>query len=100
MKYKQILIIISIVLIGIQRNVYSQNSNNINSINIQTDTLYDLERSYKLPPNGFDINTNLDSLEFTERRIPKARRIFKAGKTYHYKAIYLSSKMIRYPIVT
>ncbi len=91
MKYKQILIIISIVLIGIQRNVYSQNSNNINSINIQTDTLYDLERNYKPLPNGFDINTNLDSLEFTERRIPKVRRIFKAGKTYHYKAIYLTS---------
>ena len=92
MKYKQILIIISIVLIGIHRNVYSQSSNNINSINIQTDTLYDLERNYKPLPNGFDINTNLDSLEFTERRIPKVRRIFKAGKTYHYKAIYLSSK--------
>lgn len=91
MKYKQILIIITIVLIGIQRNVYSQNFSNINSINIQTDTLYDIERRYKLPPNGFDINTNLDSLEFTERRIPKVRRIFKAGKTYHYKAIYLAS---------
>ncbi len=75
MKYKQILIIISIVLIGIQRNVYSQNSNNIKSINIQSDTLYDLERRYKLPPNGFDININLDSLEFTERRISKVRRI-------------------------
>jgi len=91
MKYKQILIIITIILIGIQRNGYSQNSNITNSINIQTDTLYDIERRYKIPPNGFDINTNLDSLEFTERRIPKLRRIFKAGKTYHYKAIYLSS---------
>lgn len=91
MKYKQILIIISIVLIGIQKNIYSQNSNNINSINTQTDTLYDIERRYKLPPNGFDINTNLDSLEFTERRIPKVRRIFKAGKTYYYKALYLTS---------
>lgn len=91
MKYKQILIVITIILIGIQRNVYSQNSNTINSTNIQTDTLYDIERRYKLPPNGFDINTNFDSLEFTERRIPKVRRIFKAGKTYHYKAIYLSS---------
>ena len=91
MKYKQISIVITIVLIGIQRNSYSQNSSTINSINIQTDTLCDIERRYKLPPNGFDINTNLDSLEFTERRIPKVRRIFKAGKTYHYKAIYLSS---------
>ncbi|NOU62330.1 hypothetical protein [Marinifilum caeruleilacunae] len=91
MKYKQILIIISIVLIGIQRNAYSQNLDNINSVNIQTDTLYDIERRYKLPPNGFDINLNLDSLEFTERRIPKVRRIFKAGKTYHYKALYLTS---------
>src|SRR5690606_8084146 len=67
------------------------NLNNINSVNIKTDTLYDIERRYKLPPNGFDINTNLDSLEFTERRIPKVRRIFKAGKTYHYKALYLTS---------
>ncbi len=91
MKYKQILIIITILLTGIQRNVYSQNSNTIKPVNIQTDTLYDIERSYKLPPNGFDINTDLDSLEFTERRIPKIRRIFKAGKIYHYKAIYLAS---------
>lgn len=91
MKYKQILIIISIVLIGSQKNVYSQNSNTINSINIQTDTLYDFERKYKPPPNGFNINTNFDSLEFTERKIPKVRRIFKAGKTYHYKALYLNS---------
>lgn len=63
----------------------------VNSVNIPKDTLYDIERSYKLPPNGFDINTNIDSLEFTERRIPKIRKIFKAGKTYHYKAIYLTS---------
>ncbi len=91
MKYIQILIIITIILIGIQRNVCSQNSNTLNSTNIQTDTLYDIERRFILPPNGFDINTNFDSLEFTERRIPKVRRIFKAGKTYHYKAIYLSS---------
>ena len=89
MKYRQILIITTIVLVGIQSKVYSQKSTTIKPMNIQTDTLYDVERMYEPPKNGITPNINFDSLEFTERRIPKIRRIFKAGRVYHYKAIYI-----------
>ncbi len=91
MKYKQIFIITIIALIGIQSKAYPKNSTIIETINTKTDTLYDIEKEYKLPETGFDSNTNFDSLEFTERRIPKVRTIFKKGKTYRYKAIYLAS---------
>ena len=83
------LMIITIVLVGIQSKVYSQKSTTIKPMNIQTDTLYDVERMYEPPKNGITPNINFDSLEFTERRIPKIRRIFKAGRVYHYKAIYI-----------
>ena len=91
MKYKQIIIIITIVLIGSQGNIFAQNPSYIDYPNAKTDTLYDIEKHYKLPSSGFDVNINIDSLEFTERRIPKIRKIFKAGKVYHYKAIYIAS---------
>ncbi|MFV0390790.1 MAG: hypothetical protein ACK5KP_02725 [Paludibacteraceae bacterium] len=91
MKYKQIIIITTIVLIGSQRNIFAQNPSYIDYQNAKTDTLYDIEKHYKLPSSGFDVNINIDSLEFTERRIPKIRKIFKAGKVYYYKAIYIAS---------
>lgn len=83
--------IITIVLVGIQSKVYSQNSTTIKPMNIQTDTLYDVEQMYESPKDGINPNMNLDSLEFSERRIPKMRKIFKKGKVYHYKAIYIGS---------
>ena len=91
MKNYRTLIIITILLIVIQGKIYSQNSEIIKPLNNPKDTLYDIERMYKPPKNGINANTNLDSLEFTERRIPKVRKIFKAGRIYHYRAIYLAS---------
>jgi len=91
MKNYHTLIIITILLIVIQGKIYPQNSEIIKPLNNPKDTLYDIERMYKPPKNGINANTNLDSLEFTERRIPKVRKIFKAGRIYHYRAIYLAS---------
>ena len=84
MKYKQILIIISIVLIGIQRNVYSQNLIEKVPLGTEQDTLFDIYKYQRINSNG--------EIRPYEKRVPKKRIIFKAGKIYHYKAIYLSSK--------
>ena len=82
----QYLIIIVIVLFGSQNKNYSQNYIHNETIEIEQDTLFDVEK-------GQLIITKDDStwIETYEREIPKKRIIFKKGKVYHYKAIYIGS---------
>ncbi len=82
----QYLIIIVIVLFGSQNKIYSQNCIHSETIEIEQDTLFDVEK-------GQLIITKADSswIEPYERKIPKKRIIFKKGKVYHYKAFYLGS---------
>ncbi len=86
MKYKQILIIATIVLIGIQSKVYSQNFIPGETTEIKKDTLFDLYKHQVIISKG-----DSSWIESYERKVPKKRIIFKEGKNYHYKAIYLSS---------
>lgn len=91
MKYKQILIITTTLLLSIQSKSYCQNFDTINPLPAYSDTLYDIQITYRLPDNYDISNFNSDSLQSSERKIPKVRTIFKEGKIYQYKATYSSS---------